>query len=430
VIAFAPWQTLLNGLGWVIAQIYELIPNYGVSIILLTVLIRVVLLPLGIKQVRSMQHMQIVQPKVKQIQQKFKGNKQRQQEEIMKVYREYGVNPFSGCWPVLLQFPILIAMYSVVRFPQHPIHIPEGTELYAAVTAQIPQTIDGEPVTSQDQIDGADLPGPADGTTFLGMNLLCSATHAGREDATLGDRVKVPVEGGESETVQLAYPVDCGGNLNRIPYYVFAVLMFGTTFYQQRQMQKASPPGAASQQQQALLKLMPIMFGVFGIFFPAGLVVYWTTSNGWQIVQQYYMLRTRPTAETLAAAADGRRDRSSSKKGFFASIAERAAEERKRRGGSSGQAGASGGKSRDAEARDAEARDAALEPAEEARLRRHWWRRSEEAPQALRKRSRPPSRSWASVSRRSTSTSCRSRVRACSGSELSRRRCSSGFADR
>jgi YidC/Oxa1 family membrane protein insertase len=339
VIAFAPWQALLDGLGWVLAKIYELLPNYGVSIILLTVLIRLVLLPLGIKQVRSMQHMQIVQPKVKQIQQKFKGNKQRQQEEIMKLYREYGVNPFSGCWPVLLQFPILIAMYSVVRFPQHPIHVPEDTKLYNAVVAQIPQTIDvdGEevPITSQAQIDTLlPEPGPAAGTSFVGMNLLCSATHAGNPDATLGDRVSVTdPETGETETVELVYPVNCGGNLNRIPYYVFAVLMFGTTFYQQRQMQKASPPGAASQQQQAILKLMPIMFGVFGIFFPAGLVVYWTTSNAWQIVQQYYMLRTRPTEETLAAAADGKRNQGSEKKGFFSSMLERAEQERKRRGG-------------------------------------------------------------------------------------------------
>lgn len=328
MIALAPWQALLNGLGWVVAQIYDLIPNYGVTIIVLTLLIRLVLFPLGVRQIRSMQHMQIIQPKVKQIQQKYKGNKQRQQEEIMKLYKEYGVNPFSGCWPVLLQFPILIAMYSVVRFPQHPIHIPEDTKLYTQVTAQIPQVDgDGEPITSQAQIDELEppLPGPVSGTSFLGMNLLCSATHAGNPDATLGDRVS---SGGE--TVAIEYPVNCGKAVNRIPYYVFAVLMFGTTFFQQRQMQKASPPGAASSQQQALLKVMPIMFGVFGIFFPAGLVVYWTTSNAWQIGQQYYMLRTRPTAETLAAAADGKKD-APQKKGLLSSMMERAATERERR---------------------------------------------------------------------------------------------------
>ncbi|HEX6329992.1 MAG TPA: YidC/Oxa1 family membrane protein insertase [Actinomycetota bacterium] len=330
MIGFAPWQALLDGLGWVVAQIYEVIPNLGVTIIVLTILIRLVLLPLGIRQVRSMQHMQIIQPKVKQIQQKYKGNKQRQQEEIMKMYREYGVNPFSGCWPVLLQFPILIAMYSVLRFPQHPIHIPEETTLYAAVTQQIPP-IDPEGKTPEEVVaEVPQEPSPPSGTSFIGMNLLCSATQAGDSSALLGDQVSV-----NDEAIRLDYPVDCGGDANRVPYYLFVLLMFGTTYFQQRQMQRASPPGAASQQQQALLRIMPIMFGVFGIFFPSGLVVYWTTSNAWQIGQQFYMLRTRPTEEALAAAADGKKRRPE-KKGFMASMMERADEDRKRRTAGSG----------------------------------------------------------------------------------------------
>src|SRR5262245_17011544 len=332
VLALAPWQALLNALGHVVAFIYNLVPNYGVTIILLTVTIRLILLPLGIKQVRSMQHMQIVQPKIKQLQAKYKGNKQKQQEEIMKLYKEYGVNPFSGCWPVLLQFPILIAMYSVLRWPQHPIHVPTNSDLYAAVSVQIPETLppgdpNGDPVTSQAQIDqlekAGDLPGETGGTSFLSMNLLCSALHAGNPDATLA---------GKSSTGQnLAYPVDCGSTVwDRIPYYVFAALMFGTTFYQQRQMQQASPPGASSQQQ-ALLKVMPVLFGVFGIFFPAGLVLYWTVSNGWQIGQQYFMLKSRPTAEQLAESAKSKPQKAQ-RKGFMASMMERAEAERERRG--------------------------------------------------------------------------------------------------
>jgi len=328
MIALAPWQALLDGLGWVVAQIYELIPNYGVTIILLTIVIRLVLLPLGIKQVRSMQHMQIVQPKIKQIQAKYKGNKQRQQEEIMKLYKDYGVNPFSGCWPVLLQFPILIAMYSVLRWPQHPIHVPTESGLYAAVSQQIPETLppgdpNGEPITTQAQIEDLDLPGSTSGTSFLGMNLLCSAVHAGNPDATLAAK--------SSTGQDLAYPVDCGSDVvDRIPYYVFAVLMFGTTFFQQRQMQQATPPGA-SNQQQALLKVMPIVFGVFGVFFPAGLVLYWTTSNGWQIGQQYFMLKSRPTAEQLAESAKSKPQKAE-KKGFMSSMMERAEQQRELRG--------------------------------------------------------------------------------------------------
>jgi YidC/Oxa1 family membrane protein insertase len=325
-----PWQGLLNGLGWVLAQIYEVIPNFGVTIIVLTIVIRVVLLPLGIKQVRSMQHMQIIQPKVKQIQQKYKTNRQRQQEEIMKLYKEYGVNPFSGCWPVLLQFPILISMYSVLRFPQHPIHVPPETKLYATVTMQIPPipvTADMTPTEIRGLVP--DQPGPASGTSFLGMNLLCQAGLPWEPaPETLGDEITV-----NGEKVRLEYPVECASNaVERVPYYAFALLMFGTTYYQQRQMQKASPPGAASQQQQALLKILPVMFGIFGIFFPAGLVVYWTTSNLWQIGQQHYMLRTRPSAEALAAAADGKKG--SEKRGLMSSMMERAEQERKRRGGS------------------------------------------------------------------------------------------------
>ena len=316
--AFAPWQGLLDGLGWVIGRIYDVIPNYGVTIIVLTVVIRLILLPLGIKQIRSMQHMQLVQPKVKQIQQKYKQNKTKQQEEIMKLYKEYGVNPFSGCWPVLLQFPILIAMYSVLRHPQHPMHIPAGSELEQVIQQQIPQG-----ATSQAEIPAE--PGPASGTAFIGMNLLCTAMQAGDPSSEIGDSLSV-----NGEKVNLLYPVNCGDSpIDRAPYYVFVVLMFGTTYYQQRQMQKASPPGAASQQQQALLKFMPLMFGVFGIFFPAGLVVYWTTSNGWQIGQQYFMLKSRPTAEQLAERA-AQNDKSK-KKGLMASMTERAAQERKRR---------------------------------------------------------------------------------------------------
>jgi YidC/Oxa1 family membrane protein insertase len=253
----------------------------------------------------------------------------------MKLYKEYGVNPFSGCWPVLLQFPILISMYSVLRFPQHPIHVPPDTKLYEAVTVQIPPAIDGEPVTSQAQIDGSGLPGPPPGTSFLGMNLLCQAGLPWQPaPETLGDEVTV-----NGEKVRLEYPVECASNaVERVPYYAFALLMFGTTYYQQRQMQKASPPGAASQQQQALLKILPVMFGVFGIFFPAGLVVYWTTSNLWQIGQQYYMLRTRPSAEALAAAADGKKG-SEKRRGLMSSMVDRAEEERKRRGTSTGRPG-------------------------------------------------------------------------------------------
>ena len=107
----APFQWLLDAIGWVLAWLYDLVGNFGIAIIILTIVFRIVLLPLGIKQIKSMQAMQALQPKIKEIQKRFKGNKQKIQEQTMKLYQEYGVNPLGGCLPLLLQFPILIAMY-------------------------------------------------------------------------------------------------------------------------------------------------------------------------------------------------------------------------------------------------------------------------------------------------------------------------------
>src|SRR3990170_4229847 len=109
-----------------LAAFYALIPSFGLAIILLTVAVRLVLLPLSIKQTRSMREMQKIQPEVKKLQQKHKGDRQKMNEAMMALYKEHGVNPFGGCAPLLLQFPVLIGLFYVVRTPlsymgyQHP----------------------------------------------------------------------------------------------------------------------------------------------------------------------------------------------------------------------------------------------------------------------------------------------------------------------
>src|SRR6266508_3631843 len=147
------FQVVLDGLGSILAWLYSLIGNYGVAIILLTLMIPGELIALGIKQIRSMQAMQSVQPKVKALQQKYKANRQKLNEEMMKLYKEHGVNPFSGCLPILAQFPVLIALFAVLQFPNVLTHVPRGSELETAIKAQH--------------------------TRLLGMNMLCSAGQAG-----------------------------------------------------------------------------------------------------------------------------------------------------------------------------------------------------------------------------------------------------------
>ncbi len=267
------FKALLDAIGAALAFLYRYIPNYGVGIILLTLAIRVLLLPLAIKQIRSMQAMQVIQPKVRELQRKYKGRKdaasrQKMQEEQMKLYREHGVNPLGGCLPVLAQFPILIALFGVLN-------VPNGLPHIRGAPPQAPQS-----AYTRLYLDITKEKGQAPGIDFLGANLICSAREAGTAPP--------PVKATFSNSIN-QFTKDCGeGWPARIPFYFFLAAMIATTYYQQRQMQRASP--GQSQQQQMLTRIMPIFFGFIGINFPAGLVVYWTTTNLVQIAQQFYML--------------------------------------------------------------------------------------------------------------------------------------------
>ena len=263
MLAIYVFQVLLNSIGWILAKIYDLVGSYGLSIILLTVLIKVVLLPLGIKQIKSMQAMQAIQPKVKELQKKYKGNKQRIQEETMKLYKEAGVNPLGGCLPTLLQFPILIAMYAVIRSPLlAPVTVSGKVDHYEIHNNHLP--VDS-PLFKNVVLH--------ENLNVIGLDLQCSAAQSGSQ-AQIGGTDRNPVAPNKpivSSAGQKEIPFNattgsgtlpCGSNsTDKIPYFVLLAVMIGTMFYQQRQMQRASPPGAASQQQQTLLYLMPVMFG-------------------------------------------------------------------------------------------------------------------------------------------------------------------------
>jgi YidC/Oxa1 family membrane protein insertase len=355
MLALGVFQALLDGIGWILAWIFDIVGNYGLSIIVLTILIKVVLLPLGVKQIKSMQAMQSIQPKVKELQKKFKGNKEKIQQETMKLYKDAGVNPLGGCLPLLLQFPILIAMYAVIRAPQlQPVD---------ASGQPVPSTVQvgGQPAPNPDlaayEIHNSHLPTDSalfedvllhQNLGFLGMNLQCSAAQSGTEaKISASDRGEVQPDTPILDSDGQALPFDattgtgdlpCGSKTtDKIPYFALLIFMVGTTFYQQRQMQKASPPGAASGQQQAILKIMPVMFGIFGYTFPAGLTLYWTTSNLWQIGQQYVLLRAGhigPDAmERRIAEQRVKNANKPAKPGFMARMQERAEQSQKGRGG-------------------------------------------------------------------------------------------------
>ena len=115
VMEFGMWRWLCYGMVWVLNLFYALIPNYGVAIILLTILVRILFWPLTHKSTIGMRKMQEIQPKIKELQEKHKGNPQRLQQEMMALYRENKVNPLSSCLPMLVQIPVFFALFVVLR---------------------------------------------------------------------------------------------------------------------------------------------------------------------------------------------------------------------------------------------------------------------------------------------------------------------------
>jgi YidC/Oxa1 family membrane protein insertase len=238
----AIWDGIREGMGWILSFFYGIVPNAGFAIIMLTVVVRLILFPLTAKQAKSMIAMQRAQPEMKKLQAKYKNDKQKLNEELMKFYKENQINPLGGCLPLLAQMPIFIALYQTLREIQH--FIPKDSSMYADICSGV-----NCKVVNLD---------------FFGMNLTQSASNAPK------------------------------GFWNALPYFVLVGLVVITAFLQQRQTMRNQTQ--VNPQMQVIGKVMPIIFGFISINIPAGVVLYFFTSNLWQIGQQEVVFRTIGTA--------------------------------------------------------------------------------------------------------------------------------------
>jgi YidC/Oxa1 family membrane protein insertase len=237
--------------------------NWTLAIIGLVVVIRIMLIPLFVRQIRSQRNMQMLQPKVREIQKKYKGDRERLQQETMKLYKDTGTNPFASCLPILLQAPFLFALFRV---------------------------LDG---IARNRPRGAFESEP---------ELFESARAAEIFDAPL-----------------TATFLDAPNTQTRVIAIVMVVLMTLTTFLTQRQIMRKNMPkeameGPFAQQQKILLYVLPLVFAVSGVYFPLGVVLYWLTSNLWTMGQQFYVIRRNPAPGTPAEEAHRRRMEAKAKK--------------------------------------------------------------------------------------------------------------------
>jgi YidC/Oxa1 family membrane protein insertase len=229
--------------------------SWALSIIGLTLVIRAALIPLFVKQIKSSRNMQLLQPKVKELQKKYSHDRERLTQETMALYRETGTNPFSSCLPILVQMPIFLALFRLLNAAAND--SAKGVLTKSDVNA-----------LSHAKIFGAQISDSFTGTDFTSVRILAA---------------------------------------------ILVVAMTATTFLTQRQLMSKNMPadalsGPYAQQQKLLLYVLPVVFAVGGIAFPIGVLLYWTTSNLWTMGQQFYVIRNNPAPNTEAARAKERRD--------------------------------------------------------------------------------------------------------------------------
>jgi YidC/Oxa1 family membrane protein insertase len=246
--------------------------TWSLSIVGLVIVIRIILIPLFVKQIHASRRMQLIQPEMQKIQKKYKGktdpeSRQAMTQETMGLYKRTGTNPFSSCLPILLQSPIFFALFRVLN------------SLTAIANGQ------KVPIGPLDK----KLALQANSSTIFHVSLSSTFQHM---LVVVGNVIHV-------------FPSDLA---TKIVCVVMIVLMSATTFTTQRQLMMKNMPASAldnpfAKQQKVLLYLMPLMFIFSGVTFPIGVLLYWLTTNLWSMGQQFYTIRRMPAPGSPAEKA-------------------------------------------------------------------------------------------------------------------------------
>ena len=233
--------------------------SYWFSIVMLTIAVRILLIPLTVKQVKSTRVMQELAPEIKKLQTKYKNDKPKLNEEMMALYKERGFNPMAGCWPLLAQMPFFFALYQVIY----------NSRVAGEANVLRGKTFFGVPLEQHWwALEGWDKLFSAAGLTIL----------------------------------------------------VLTTAMALTTYISQRQLM-SKQTAQVNPQQQMIMKIMPLMFFVFAVNVPLAVIIYWVTTNFWSVGQQFILLRNAPApagadAQAAPAGAAALVDNGESRKGL------------------------------------------------------------------------------------------------------------------
>ncbi len=287
-----PWDIFFLPLFNLLIFLYDLpIIDFALAIIIFTIVIRTILAPLFVRQIRSQKEMQRMQPLVREIQRKHKGNRQKVTEETMALYKEHGVNQFGGCLPVVLQLPILFALYQALIRASGVVSgfTPNEDQQAAFDTLQaVPGLIvpvAGQANTYQVAVDGAcNLPEYSQLPQFLPINcqLITPVKLTESVDTTIGWLFNLNLA-----TVDHVFAISVGIFAISLLAVIAAVLQFV-------QVKMTSPrPNAedpTSGMTSTMMYTFPLLTIVWGGIFPSGLILYWIVYTAYLVVQQYLIM--------------------------------------------------------------------------------------------------------------------------------------------
>jgi YidC/Oxa1 family membrane protein insertase len=266
VLASSPFDPFFKLFASILAFFYAITTNYALAIIMLTLLVMIVVTPLTLKGTRSMMMMQQLQPEMRKIQARYKDDRQKLNEELLKFYKENNINPLGGCLPLLVQMPVFLVLYQVLRgLTRRVSDLGSGTGWAAG---QFPGNISKPP----DLVRVFD-PAWISPSTKMYQNLSTSTTM---------EAFGMDLSESASKALQQ-------GVLHASPFLVLIAIVAVTGFVQQRQIQGRNPNATVNPQQQMIMKIMPIFLPVISFGLPAGLVLYFAVSNMYRIAQQAFI---------------------------------------------------------------------------------------------------------------------------------------------
>lgn len=261
---------LYTAVSWVLLRWHQLFTaigldkdsglNWALSIVFLVITARVLMFRFFVKQVHYQRKMQQMQPRIQKLREKYKNDRATLQQEMMKLQQEEGFNPISGCLPMLLQIPIFIALYHVLRHLANSVHLPPGDPkltLYSFTEAE---------------------------------------TYSAARAKLFGAPLAASLRDSADKIVQL------GGDVTstRVVIIVLVLVSSAATFFTQilvRRGQVTVPEGTAAMVQRIMLYFIPLSVLFSGLIFPLGVLLYWFTSNTWTLGQQAYINKFHPHTE-------------------------------------------------------------------------------------------------------------------------------------